>query len=84
MIKSALRAAIAAAITLTPGAVLADDKGKCYGVAKAEHNDCAAKDNSHTCAAQAKKDYDANDWVSMSKTDCEKDPKNKGWEEAKK
>lgn len=43
MIKSALRAALAAAITLTPAAVLADDKGKCYGVAKAGHNDCAAK-----------------------------------------
>lgn len=84
MIKSALHAALAAAIVLTPGAVSADNTGKCYGVAKAGQNDCAAKDNSHTCAHQAKKDYDANEWVSMTKADCEKDPNNKGWEETKK
>lgn len=84
MIKSALLAAVAAAVTLTPGAVLADGMGKCYGVAKAGKNDCAAKDKSHSCAGQATKDNDASDWVSMSKADCEKDPNNKGWEETKK
>lgn len=84
MLKSALHAALAAAITLTPGVVLADEKGKCYGVAKAGQNGCAAKDNSHSCATQTKTDYDANDWVWMTKADCEKDLNNKGWEETKK
>lgn len=84
MIKSALYASITVAITLTSGAVLADDKDKCYGVAKAGQNGCAAKDNSHSCTTRAKTDYDANDWVSMTKADCEKDPNNKGWEETRK
>jgi uncharacterized membrane protein len=45
-------------------------KDKCYGVAKAGKNDCAAV--GHSCAGQAKTDNDPNDWVHMSKADCEK------------
>jgi uncharacterized membrane protein len=47
-----------------------DSKDKCYGVAKAGKNDCAA--NGHACAGQAKTDNDPNEWKHMSKEDCEK------------
>ena len=43
---------------------------KCYGVAKAGQNDCAA--NGHSCAGQAKKDNDPNEWKHMPKDQCEK------------
>lgn len=46
------------------------DSGKCYGVAKAGKNDCAG--NGHSCAAQAKKDNDPNEWKTMPKEECEK------------
>jgi uncharacterized membrane protein len=48
------------------------EREKCYGVAKAEKNDCAAKDGSSSCAGQAKKDSDANNWVYVPKGLCEK------------
>ncbi len=70
--------AIAAAVGsfLTTGvasSAAADDmaaSGKCYGVAKAGKNDCAG--NGHSCAGQAKKDNDPNEWKDMPKDECEK------------
>lgn len=70
---------IAAAIgsLLAVGVANADDrqqgkdaKVKCYGVAKAGKNDCAA--NGHSCAGQAKTDNDPKEWKHMSKEDCAK------------
>ena len=67
MKRELLAAAIITAM-LTTGAH-ADDKAdakqareKCYGVAKAEKNDCSAKDGSNACAGHAKKDRDDNSW----------------------
>lgn len=48
------------------------DKEKCYGIAKAGKNDCAAKDGSNGCAGQAKKDANPNDWVYLPKGACDK------------
>ena len=68
--------AIAAAVgsLLAAGPALAGDASasgdKCYGVAKAGQNDCAA--NGHSCAGQAKKDNDPNEWKHMPKEECEK------------
>lgn len=45
---------------------------KCYGVAKAEKNDCAAKDKSYSCAGHAKKDGDENSWIYLPKGLCDK------------
>jgi uncharacterized membrane protein len=73
--KTQLLAATLLATLLTSGAALAADKTereKCYGVAKAEKNDCAAKDGSSSCAGQAKKDADANNWVYVPKGLCDK------------
>ena len=50
----------------------ADEEGKekCYGVAKAGKNDCAA--NGHACAGQAKRDSDANEWIYLPSGTCER------------
>lgn len=45
---------------------------KCFGVAKAGQNDCATKNGSHSCAGQAKKDMDANEWKKVPSGTCEK------------
>jgi uncharacterized membrane protein len=45
-------------------------KEKCYGVAKAGKNDCAA--NGHSCAGQAKSDGNGKEWVHLPKGTCEK------------
>lgn len=45
---------------------------KCYGIAKAGQNDCATKSGSHSCAGQAKKDMDPNEWKKVPAGTCEK------------
>ena len=47
------------------------EKEKCYGVAKAGQNDCASSTGSHSCAGQAKKDNDPNEWKYVAKGTCE-------------
>ena len=66
-------AALAVSIALsTAPALAAGDKEKCYGIAKAGQNDCAAPDGSHSCAGQAKVDKAANEWKYVAKGTCEK------------
>lgn len=48
------------------------EREKCYGVAKAEKNDCSAKDGSNSCAGHAKKDRDENTWIYLPKGLCDK------------
>jgi uncharacterized membrane protein len=65
----------AAALTAVLGAtlatpVLAADMEKCYGIAKAGHNDC--KGNNHSCAGQATKDMDKNEFKAVPTGTCEK------------
>lgn len=45
---------------------------KCYGVAKAGMNDCGSKKAGHSCAGQASKNNDANDFVALPKGTCNK------------
>lgn len=49
-----------------------DEREKCYGVARAGKNDCAAKDGSHACAGHAGKDGDPANWVYAPKGLCDK------------
>ena len=64
---------------ITAGAAMAQDKGasikgekeRCYGVAKAGQNDCAAGPGT-TCAGTSKVDYQANSWKLVPKGTCEK------------
>jgi len=43
---------------------------KCYGIARAGHNDCQTRHSS--CAATAKKDSQRDAWLSVPKGTCEK------------
>ena len=74
MKKLAIAAAVGSFLAAgTIGTAVAGDTGskeKCYGVAKAGKNDCAA--NGHSCAGQAKTDNDPKEWKHMSKEDCAK------------
>jgi uncharacterized membrane protein len=74
MKKLAIAAAVGSFLAAgTMGTAVAADaaaKDKCYGVAMAGKNDCAS--NGHSCAGQAKKDKDPNEWKHMSADDCAK------------
>jgi uncharacterized membrane protein len=48
------------------------DKEKCYGIAKAGQNDCAAADKSHSCAAHAMSSGAPGDFVILPKGVCAK------------
>ena len=68
----AIAAAVGSMLALGSGTASAEDKAqdKCYGVAKAGKNDCAA--NGHACAGQSKVDNDPSEWKHMPKAECEK------------
>jgi uncharacterized membrane protein len=58
------------ALYAQPAATPKYDAEKCYGVAKAGKNDCAA--NGHSCQAQAKQDGNAKEWIYVPKGSCER------------
>jgi uncharacterized membrane protein len=74
MLSSALAAVIGCASVGSaiagPSAEEMKAMEKCYGVAKAGQNDCAA--NGHACAGQAAKDMDKAEWKAVKKGTCEK------------
>lgn len=71
-------AAVAAALAVVAtGAANAQSSGKkgptekCFGVAKAGQNDCAAGPGT-TCAGTSKRDYQGNAWKLVAKGTCAK------------
>lgn len=54
-----------------PAAVDPAKSDKCFGIAMAGKNDCASKTGSHSCAGQATKDKDPNEWKYVDKGTCE-------------
>jgi len=46
------------------------DTEKCWGIAKAGQNDCGSDKSAHSCAGQAKKDYDPNDFKAVKTGTC--------------
>lgn len=80
IVSSAVASALALGLV---GQVAAQDKEKCYGIAKAGANDCASVTGSHSCAGQAKVDNDPAEWKYVAKGTC-KDMKGLSAEEAKK
>ena len=74
----ALAASIAAGLATAP-ATAAADKEKCYGVAKAGKNDCAAGPGT-SCAGTSTRDYQGNAWTLVDKGSCTsiETPKGKG------
>ncbi|WP_343732111.1 DUF2282 domain-containing protein [Duganella sp.] len=51
-------------------AAAAEEKEKCYGVAKAGQNDCGTA--KHSCSGQAKADNEPDEWKFVPKGTCEK------------
>lgn len=71
--RQALIAAALATVCAAGAASAAEPaKEKCYGIAKAGQNDCAAADGAHSCAGQAKQDMGGNEWKFVAKGTCEK------------
>ncbi len=73
------QALIAAALATlcASGAASANEKAKpeqekCFGLAKAGQNDCAAADGAHGCMGQSKVDKGAADWKYIAKGSCVK------------
>lgn len=85
---SALAATLALALAAVAGTAHADEARKpmekCYGVALAGKNDCAAGKGT-SCAGTSKTDYQGNAWVLVDKGACAtiKTPKGFGSLEAK-
>lgn len=67
----AIASALAAAFTaqLTTGAAAEGAKEKCFGVALAGKNDCAAGAGT-TCAGTSKVDYQGNSWTLVPAGTC--------------
>ncbi len=68
----ALAGSVAMALSFAgaPGAVHADEMEKCYGVALAGENDCAAGPGT-TCAGTSTVDYQGNAWSLVPAGTCE-------------
>jgi uncharacterized membrane protein len=63
------------ALGLTGNASAADKKvemEKCFGIAKAGMNDCSSNKSAHSCAGQASKNNDPQDFVAVPKGTCDK------------
>jgi len=66
-VASAFAAALG--VAASGGTALAADQEKCFGVAKAGENDCAAGKGT-TCAGTSKIDYQGNAWKLVPKGSC--------------
>ena len=82
------RAMIAAAaaslmsLALVSAPVAAQEKEKCYGIAKAGQNDCANLSGTHSCAGQSKVSDNKDEWKYVAKGTC-KTMKGMSMDEAK-
>ncbi|QTN26573.1 DUF2282 domain-containing protein [Rhodoferax sp. AJA081-3] len=73
MTQRAMIAATAAAVmslSFVAMPAAAQEKEKCYGIAKAGQNDCASISGSHSCAGQSKVDMDKSEWKYVAKGTC--------------
>mgnify|MGYP000530024196 CR=1 FL=1 len=85
MNQRAMIAATAAAVmslSMVSAPAAAQEKEKCFGIAKAGQNDCANVFGTHSCAGQSKVDMDKMEWKYVAKGTC-KDLKGLTAEEAK-
>lgn len=75
----ALAAGISAGLASTPAHAAKAEMEKCYGVAKAGQNDCAAGPGT-SCAGTSTRDYQGDAWKLVKKGTCEttKTPKGAG------
>ena len=71
LISTAVTSLIALGM-VSMSAQAADEAGteKCFGVAKAGKNDCAA--NGHACAGQSKTNSDKKEWIKVPAGTCDR------------
>lgn len=67
----AFAASAAAGLAASPAAAQKPEMEKCYGVAKAGKNDCAAGPGT-SCAGTSTRDYQGNAWKLVAKGTCTK------------
>ena len=79
MASKTVNTLLASAVALTvSGGINAAEAGpgegkeKCYGVAKAGHNDCGNVAKTHSCAGYSTVDGDPGEWLALPKGVCEK------------
>ncbi len=65
----AIAGAVTAVLSGSPAALAADAKEKCFGVALAGQNDCAAGEGT-SCAGTSTIDYQGNSWKYVAKGTC--------------
>jgi uncharacterized membrane protein len=76
IMPSILATAVAGAtlMALSSTSAVAQDKKpveKCYGIAKAGENSCAAANGAHGCSGQAKTDYNGQEFKDVPAGSCE-------------
>ena len=69
LISTAIGTLLAFGAATVQAADEAASKEKCYGVAKAGENGCAA--NGHSCQGQSKTDNDPSEWKYVATGECE-------------
>lgn len=70
LVASSVLGALALAAADAQAQSAPQNSEKCYGVAKAGHNDCAA--GAHSCAGQSTKDFDKASFVALPQGVCAK------------
>lgn len=68
LVAAAAASLLSTLLVATPA--VAQEKEKCYGIAKAGQNDCANLSGSHSCAGQAKVDNDKGEWKYVAAGTC--------------
>ncbi|MEY2860389.1 MAG: hypothetical protein RLZ68_873 [Pseudomonadota bacterium] len=81
MIAATALAVMSMGLMAVPAA--AQEKEKCFGIAKAGQNDCANLSGTHSCAGQSKVDMGKDEWKYVAKGTC-KDMKGMSMDDAKK
>lgn len=81
MIAATAMAVMSMGLMAVPAA--AQEKEKCFGIAKAGQNDCANLSGTHSCAGQSRVDMSKEEWKYVAKGTC-KDMKGLSIDEAKK
>ena len=68
MIAAAAASLMSLAFVSAPA--VAQEKEKCFGIAKAGQNDCANLAGTHSCAGQSKVANDKGEWKYVAKGTC--------------
>ncbi len=68
LIAAAAASLLSTMLVATPA--VAQEKEKCYGIAKAGQNDCANLSGTHSCAGQSKVSDAPDEWKYVAKGTC--------------